>query len=321
MKAMRAPQFGGPEVLRFEDAPEPQVQAGQVVIRVRAAGLNPADLGRLGGRVQQYPLPYIPGTDVCGEVEEVGAGVSNAKKGDRVFGRSMTGGYCEKTTLLATELAQLPANLSFAEGAAIPIPFYTAYNALHHRAVIKAGETVLVSAGGGGVGVAANQLAKVAGARVATTVGSAEKAERVRALGADLVINYKQQDFVAEVNKFTDGKGVNVIIENVAADNLGKDFGALAALGRIVVIGTGTAKSPDATFPVGAALGKDASILGMSLQNATPRIQAMAAAVTGLLSAGKIKALVSKSYPLQEAQQALADLIAGRVFGKLVLTP
>jgi len=321
MKAMRAHQFGGPEQLRFEDAPDPQAQAGQVQIRVRAAGINPADLVRLSGRLQPLSLPYTPGTDVCGEVEAVGSGVTHVKKGDRVFGRASTGGYAEKTCLAASEAIPLPANLSFAEGAAIPIPFYTAYRALHHKAAIKAGETVLVSAGGGGVGVAAIQLAKIAGARVITTVGSAEKAARTRELGADVAINYREQDFAAEVQKLTDGKGVDVIVENVAADNLEKDLGIVARDGRIILIGTGTGKGPEGRFAIMHALFKDANIFGMSLVNAGPTIPEMATALISLFAAGKLKAVVSKAYPLAEAREALADLVAGRVFGKLVLTP
>jgi NADPH2:quinone reductase len=322
MKAMRAHQFGGPEQLRFEDAPEPQVGQGQVLIRVRAAGINPADLVRLSGRYPQaLTLPYIPGTDVCGEVEAVGAGVTSVRAGDRVFGRALSGGYAEKTCLLANEATPLPRNLSFAEGAAIPIPFYTAYRALHHKAAIKAGETALVSAGGGGVGVAAIQLAKIAGARVITTVGSQEKAARTRELGADVAINYKEQDFAAEVQKLTDGKGVEVIIENVAADNLGKDVTILARDGRIVLIGTGTGKAPEATFAVMYALMKDANLYGMSLVNAGSVVPQMANALTRLFAEGKLKAVVSKSYPLAEATQALNDLLASKVFGKLVLVP
>jgi NADPH:quinone reductase-like Zn-dependent oxidoreductase len=321
MKAMRAHQFGGPEQLQFEDAPDPQVQVGQVQIRVRAAGINPADLVRLSGRLQPLTLPYIPGTDVCGDVEAVGTGVTHVKKGDRVFGRALTGGYAEKTCLAASEAVPLPANLSFAEGAAIPIPFYTAYRALHHKAAVKAGETVLISAGGGGVGVAAIQLAKLAGARVITTVGSQEKAARTRELGADIAINYKEQDFATEVQKLTDGKGVDVILENVAADNLAKDLTILARDGRIILIGTGTGKGPDGHFAVMHALMKDANLLGMSLVNAGPVIPEMATALISLFAAGKLKAIVSKTYPLSDAPQALADLVAGRVFGKLVLTP
>jgi NADPH:quinone reductase-like Zn-dependent oxidoreductase len=321
MKAMRAHQSGGPELLKLEEAPEPQVQAGQVMIRVRAAGINPADLVRLSGRLGSPPLPYIPGTDVCGEIERLGAGVSNLKQGQRVFGRALTGGYAERACLAAEEAVPLPANLSFEDGAAIPIPFYTAYHALHNKAAVKSGETVLVSAGGGGVGVAAIQLARLAGARVITTVGSREKAERVAALGAHVAVNYKEQDFVAEVQKFTDKKGVDVIIENVAADNLAKDFLAVAPRGRIVVIGTGTGKAGDASFPVFAALMKDVTMLGMSLINAGAAIVEMGRILSGLFSEGKIKAVVSKSYPLAEAARALDDLVAARVFGKLVLTP
>jgi NADPH:quinone reductase-like Zn-dependent oxidoreductase len=321
MKAMCAHQFGGPEQLRLDEAPEPQVQAGQVMIRVRAAGINPADLVRLSGRLGSPPLPYVPGTDVCGEIESLGTGVSNLKQGQRVFGRALTGGYAEKACLVADEAVPLPANLSFEEGAAIPIPFYTAYHGLHNKAVLKSGETVLVSAGGGGVGVAAIQLARLAGARVITTVGSMEKAERVTALGAHVAVNYKEQDFVAEVQKFTDKKGVDVIIENVAADNLAKDFLAAAPRGRIVVIGTGTGKAGDASFPVFAALMKDVTMLGMSLINAGAAIPEMARILSDLFSEGKIKAVVSKSYPLAQAAKALEDLVAARVFGKLVLTP
>src|SRR3989441_12693459 len=189
MKAMRAQQFGGPEQLRFEDAPDPEVGAGQVRIRVRAAGINPADLVRLSGRLQPLQLPYVPGTDVCGEVEAVGTGVTRVKEGDRVFGRAASGGYAEKTCLLASEAIPLPANLSFAEGAAIPIPFYTAYRALHHKAAVQAGETVLISAGGGGVGVAANQIAKLAGGRGFTTGGPQGKAAPKRELGGEAGVN------------------------------------------------------------------------------------------------------------------------------------
>ena len=321
MKAMRAHQFGGPDQLRLEEAPEPQVQAGQVTIRVRAAGINPADLVRLSGRLGSLPLPYIPGTDVCGEVETVGSGVNNLKPGQRVFGRALTGGYAERTCLAADEAIPLPANLSFEEGAAIPIPFYTAFHALHNKAAIKSGETVLVSAGGGGVGVAAIQLARIAGARVITTVGSGDKAERVTALGAHIAVNYREQDFVVETQKFTDKKGIDVIIENVASDNLAKDFLAVAPRGRIVVIGTGTGKAADATFPVFAALMKDVTMLGMSLINAGPAIPEMARVLSGLFSEGKIKAVVSKTYPVAEAAKAMHDLLEARVFGKLVLTP
>lgn len=321
MKSMRAAQFGGPENLRFEDAPEPELRDDHVLIRVKATGINPADLVRMSGRYpQQLPLPYIPGTDVAGEVEAVASGVTHVTVGDRVFGRSINGGgYAEKACLPARETIPLPDKLSFAEGAAIPVPFYTAYIAVHHKAQLKAGETVLVSAGGGGVGVAAIQLAKVIGARVVTTVGSAEKADKTKALGADVALNYKTQDFAKEVQQLTDGKGVNVIIENVATDNFGKDFAALAENGRIVLIGTGTGKAPEASFMVGAALFKEASIYGMVLGHSAEHIPDMAKALSPLFASGQLKAIVHQTYPLQDAQRALQDLVASNVFGKLVL--
>ena len=258
---------------------------------------------------------------MCGEVEALGSGVTGVTPGARVFGRSLGAGYAEKTCLLAREAIPLPDGLSFEEGAAIPIPFYTAYYALHHKAGLKAGETVLVTAGGGGVGVAAIQLAKVAGARVLTTVGSDDKAERTRQLGADVAINYKQQDFAAEVLTHTDGKGADVIIENVASDNLAADCAAVARSGRIVLIGTGTGKAPDATFGVLPALIKDITFYGMSLINADEAIPDMAAAIGRLFEAGQLTAPVSKTYPLSEATQALNDLLDAKVFGKLVLRP
>ncbi len=321
MKAMRAHQAGGPEQLRYEDAPEPSLGDGQVLVRVRAAGINPADLVRLSGKLAPLRFPYITGTDVCGEVEALSPGVRNVKLGDRVFGRAIAAGYAEKACVLAREAIPLPDSLSFAEGAAIPIPFYTAYYALHYKAGLKAGETVLVTAGGGGVGVAAIQLAKVAGARVITTVGSQDKAERTRELGADVAINYKQQDFAAEVLKHTDGRGVGVIVENVASDNLAADCSAVARNGRIVLIGTGTGKTANATFGVLAALLKDITFYGMSLINADDAIPDMAAVITKLFEAGKVKAPVSKTYHLSEAAQALNDLLDAKVFGKLVLRP
>ncbi len=323
MKAMRLAEFGSPENLRLEEAPDPELREGHVVIRVKATGINPADLVRMSGKYPQpLPLPYIPGTDVAGEVEAIGAGVGHVRVGEHVFGRSLNGGgYAEKACLPMNEIFPLPENLSFAEGAAIPVPFYTAYVALHHKAQLKEGETVLISAGGGGVGVAAIQLAKAAGARVITTVGSQEKAERTKELGADIALNYKEQDFAAEVQSLTDGKGVDVIIENVAADNFAQDFSALGRHGRIVLIGTGTGKAPESTFMTGAALFKEATIYGMALPNSVALIPDIANALIPLFADQKIKAMVHKSYPLVEAQQALRDLVAGKVFGKLVLAP
>jgi NADPH2:quinone reductase len=217
------------------------------------------------------------------------------------------------------EAIALPANLTFAEGAAIPIPFYTAYRALHHKrwsraekpcwSPLAAVESVLQRS---------NSLNLPA---QESSHGGLTRKSGADTRSGDVAINYREQDFAAEVQRLTDGKGVDVIIENVASDNLAKDLAIAARDSRIIVIGTGTGKGPDGHFAVMHALMKDVNILGMSLVNAGAFIAEMATALTGMFVAGKLKAIVSKSYPLPEAQQALADLVAGRVFGKLVLTP
>ena len=319
MKAMRADKFGGPEELKLVEATEPKPAAGQVRIRVHSAGINPADLVRLSGMFPGLTLPYIPGTDVSGEIDAVGEGVDAARAGARVYGRAITGGYAEKACLLACEAIPLPSNLSFAEGSGIPIPFFTAYHALQNKAVLQRGETILISGGGGGVGVAAIQLAKLAGARVITTCGSAEKCDGVLRLGADVAVNYRERDFVEEVKKFTDGAGVDVIIENVAADNFARDFDAISKFGRIVVVGTGTGRSAGASFNIYSALTKDITVLGMSLVNAASNVPTYGSALNKLFQEQKIKVAISSSYSISQAGEALKDLVAGRVFGKLVL--
>ena len=178
-----------------------------------------------------------------------------------------------------------------------------------------------MSAGGGGVGVAASQLAKVVGAIVITTVGSAKKAEQARRIGADHTIHYKEIDFVAEVQKITDGKGVDVIPENVAADNFSDEVRAISRRGRIVIIGTGTAKSSETRFVTRLALFKKVTIYGMALPNSAFQIPDVARTLIGLFETGCGHAVVHRSYPLVAAANALQDLIAGRVFGKLVHLP
>jgi NADPH:quinone reductase-like Zn-dependent oxidoreductase len=319
MKAMRADRFGGPEQLRLVDATEAEPAAGQVRVLVRSAGLNPADLVRLSGLFPGIGLPYIPGTDVSGEIDEVGAGVNASRIGERVYDRAFTGGYAEKTCMLASEAIPLPSSLSFAEGSGIPIPFFTAYHALHNKARLQPGETVLISGGGGGVGVAAIQLAKIGGARVITTCGSAEKCDRAIGLGADVAVNYRERDFVEEVKTFTAGAGVDVVIENVAADNFARDFEAISKFGRIVIIGTGTGRSSEASFNIYSALTKDITFFGMSLVNVSSHVLAFGDALNKLFGEKRLRVIISKSYSLSQAAEALNDLVAGRVFGKLVL--
>jgi NADPH:quinone reductase-like Zn-dependent oxidoreductase len=169
------------------------------------------------------------------------------------------------------------------------------------------------------VGVAAIQLAKIGGARVITTCGSAEKCDRVIGLGADVAVNYRERDFVEEVKTFTAGAGVDVVIENVAADNLARDFDAISKFGRIVIIGTGTGRSSEASFNIYSALTKDITFFGMSLVNASSHVPAFGNALNKLFAEKRLRVIISKSYALSQAAEALNDLVAGRVFGKLVL--
>ena len=324
MKAIRIHEFGGLDKMVYEDAPDPTPGEGEVLIRVRGAGVNPVDVAIRTGKhpaAASMQLPYVPGIDAAGEVEAVGAGVSNLKAGDAVFGRVIGGGYCEKARMAAAEAGNKPDSFSFEEAAGVPIVFMTAWHALFNKAEVQPGETVLVHAGGGGVGSAAIQLAKWKGATVLTTVGSQEKAERAKALGADHAILYKETPFDEEAKRLTDDKGVNVIIETVAADNLGLDISALAVFGRIVLIGNGTGKGPDAGFSVGPALFKDLRLLSMTLFNAGPQAGEIVRGLEKVFAEGKVKPQIERAFPLKDAAAAHETLLSGKFFGKVVLSP
>ncbi len=324
MKAIRVHEFGGPENMVHEDAPDPAPGEGEVLVRVKAAGVNPVDMAIRSG---QHPasammsLPYIPGVDAAGVVEAAGPGVTGVKEGEKVYGRVAGGSYAELTRMAETEVSRIPDGFSFADAAGVPIVFMTAWQALFNKADLQAGETVLVQAGGGGVGTAAIQLAKWKGAEVLTTVGSAEKAERAEALGADHVILYKDSPFDEAVKRLTDDKGADVIIETVAADNLARDLSALALFGRIVLIGNGTGKGPDATFPVGAALFRDLHLFSMTMFNAGPQVSGILKGLAEAFAGGEVRPQGGNAFPLEEAAAAHEALLAGKFFGKVVLSP
>ena len=324
MKSIRIHEFGGAEKMAYEDAPEPAPGEGEVLVRVKAAGVNPVDVAIRSGKhpaAAMMNLPYIPGIEAAGEVEALGAGVTELKEGDAVFGRVEGGGYCELTRMAQTEASKVPDGFSFEEAGGIPIVFMTAWQALFNKANLQPGETVLVQAGGGGVGTAAIQLAKWKGANVLTTVGSQEKAERAKALGADHVILYKESLFDEEAKRLTDDKGVDVIIETVAADNLARDVSALALFGRIVVIGNGTGKGPDATFSVGPALFRDLHLFSMTMFNAGPQVPGILKGLGEVFAGGVVRPQGGNAFPLKEAAAAHEALLAGKFFGKAVLSP
>ena len=324
MKAVRIHEYGGPEVLVYEEVPKPEPKAGQVLVRVEAATVNPMDVSV---RENRFPtpkqLPKIIGSDGAGVVETVGAEITGVQPGDEVFfsglGVGSEGSYAEYVVLAEAQAVPIPDGLSFAEAAALGMVFSAAYYGLVRRGAVQAGETVLVQGAAGGVGSASVQLAKALGARVLATVAGAAEADLVRSLGADEVIDYKTEDVVARTLELTDGKGVDLVHELVVSVNLPADVRLVATGGRIVCTGQGP--SPEATVPIGEALAKDVTLLFMNLSNAKRAgVAAIAAKIAQMAAEGKVKPVIGESLPLAEARRA-HELLAGPHLGKIVLLP
>jgi NADPH:quinone reductase len=324
VKAVRIHEYGGPDVLRYEDVDTPAPGPAQVLVRLRAAAVNQVDIAV---RRNSFPTPKEPpktiGSDGAGVVEAVGSEVAGVAPGDEVFftglGIGSEGSYAEYALVAPVQTVSKPPGISFEEAAALGLVFATAWYGLVHRAVLAAGETVLVQGAAGGVGSAAVQLAQARGARVLATVSSADDAERVRALGADEAIDRKTTDVAAEVRRLTDGKGVDVVIELVLSANLATDLAVIARGGRIVGIGGGP--EPTVTFPTGPAIGADASLLFANSGNAGRAGTAeILTEVAALVAAGKLRPVVGRVLPLAQARAA-HELLEGHHFGKIVLVP
>lgn len=320
MKAIRVNETGGPEVLRLENVPDPQPGAGQVLVRVRAVGVNPVDTYiRAGIYPIKPPLPYTPGTDAAGTVEAVGAGVERLSVGDRVYvAGTSTGAYAELALSDESQVHKLPSHISFAQGAGIYVPYGTAYRALFFRAQAQAGETVLVHGASGGVGLAAVQIARAAGLTVIGTGGSEQGRNEVKEQGAHHVLDHHAADYLDQLVKITGGRGVDLILEMLANVNLGKDLNVLAPHGRVVVIGS---RGPVEIDPR-ATMGRDASILGMSLNNATPQeLKSIHAALVAGLENGTLRPIVGQEMPLADAPRAHKAIMEPGAHGKIVLIP
>ena len=240
MKAILVREFGGPEVLRLEEVPTPKPDRGAVLVRMKAAGVNPADTYMRSGSYARKPnLPYTPGTDGSGVIELIGEGVTRAKPGDRVYvAGSLSGTYAQFTVAQESQVHPLPERVSFAQGAAVYVPYATAYRALEQKAKVRAGETVLIHGASGGVGVAALQLARTKGLRVIGTAGTQRGRDLVAREGAHHVLDHRARDYQDDIMKVTAGKGVDVILEMLANVNLAADLKLLAWGGRVVVIGS-----------------------------------------------------------------------------------
>ncbi len=320
MKAIRVHQFGGPEVMRLEEAPDPQPGPGQVVVRIAAAGVNPVETYIRAGMYARKPaLPYTPGSDGAGTVVATGDGVTQFSAGDRVYVYgSLSGTYAEQALCATNQVHKLPGKASFQQGAAMGIPYGTAYRALFWRAHALPGETVLVHGASGGVGTAAVQLARAFGLTVIGTAGTDKGRALVAREGAHHVLDHSAPDYLAQLATLTGGRGVDVILEMLANVNLGKDLGVLAMRGRVVVIGS----RGNIEINPRDTMARDADIRGMSLMNASEaELASIHAGLVAGLENGTLRPVIGQEILLAEAPRAHEAVMASGAYGKIVLVP
>lgn len=341
MKAMRIHQHGGPEVLKLEQVDPPRPKPGEVIVRVKACAMNRLDLWTRNGLPGRHiPMPHVLGSDIAGTVAEVGAEVAGVEPGEEVmlqpglscgrclrclqgrdseckhytiFGYQIDGGYTELMCAPVGNLLPKPKSLSFEEAASVPLVFLTAWHMLVERARIRPGEDVLVLAAGSGVGIASIQIAKLWGARVIATASTDAKLEKARHIGADEVVNYKEKDFAEEVRRLTNKKGVEVVIEHVGTDTIGKSLQSLARGGRLVTCGA--TSGPKVEADLRHIFARHLSILGSYMGG-----KRELAELVPLFDRGKLRPVVDKVFPLEEAGDAHRRMESRELFGKIVLT-
>ena len=323
MRAVAISQPGPADVLQIAERPTPQYKAGELLIKVHAAGINRPDvLQRLGKYAPPAGASDLPGLEVAGEVVDGDFSNTEFKKGDLVGALVQGGGYAEYCAAPAGQCLPLPKGLTALEGASLPENFFTVWSNVFDRCALADGETLLVQGGTSGIGVAAIQLAAALGHRVFATAGSDEKARACEALGAERGINYRTEDFVAVVKELTDGKGVDVILDMVGGDYLPREIDCLADDGRIGLIAVqGGSK---ATLDLGQVLRRRLSVSGSTLR---PRPVAFKAAIAQhlrttvwpLIEAGKIKPVIYQTFPLEKANEAHALMEASTHVGKIML--
>jgi NADPH:quinone reductase-like Zn-dependent oxidoreductase len=342
MKAVRFHEHGEVDVLKYEEAPEPQIGASEVLVKVKACALNHLDLWlRRGVSDWKLPLPHIEGSDVSGEVAAVGAEVRRVKVGERVLlcpgiscgqcemcskgldsacrnytllGVFVDGGYAEYVKAPEANAIPIPGNLSFDEAAAVPLVFLTAWHMLFTRAQLKPGEDVLVIGAGSGVGSAAIQIANAVGARVMATAGADWKLEKAKALGAEEVINHSRQSISGEVRRWTGKRGVDVIVEHVGAAVWEECFNSLATYGRLVTCGV--TSGGEVKLNLQGLFGRQRSILGSFMGGKAELLEALK-----LVARGNVRAVMDSVFPLQEAAAAQRKMESREFFGKILLHP
>ena len=324
MRAITIPTPGDADALVLDEVPTPAVVAGEVLVQVAAAGVNRADLMQRQGF---YPPPpgasAYPGMEVSGTISVLGDGVSGWAVGDQVCALLSGGGYAEQVAVPVGQLLPVPAGVSLVEAAALPEVVSTVWSNVFMTAHLQPGQTVLIHGGSSGVGTMAIQLARAVGARIAVTAGTVTKLEACRDLGAEILINYRDQDFVEVLKDATEGAGADVILDNIGARYLARNVGALAVNGRLVVIGLqGGAR---AELDLNALLRKCAAVIATSLRSRPPTEKAAIVAavrehVWPLLESGQVKPVLHRTFPLAQAAAAHRELEAGANIGKVLLT-
>jgi NADPH2:quinone reductase len=319
MKAIVVREFGGPEVMKLEEVPVPSPGPGQLLVRVAAVGVNPVDgYIRAGTYARKPALPYTPGTDIAGTVEKTGDGATRFAAGARVYAHSAVGGYGEFALCEEWQASPLPERVSFAQGAALGVPYATAWRALFIRAHARAGETVLVHGASGGVGTAAVQIARAHGLLVIGTAGTPDGVALVRAQGAHHALNHHDPDYLQQVRPLSRGRGADVVLEMLANVNLDRDLEVLARKGRVVVIGNRGRVEIDPR----KTMGVDGAILGMTLFNADrDELHEIHAGLVAGLENGTLTPVVSKEMPLADAVKSHVAVLEPGAMGKIVLVP
>jgi len=324
MTAIGIKSAGGPDVLVPEERPVPVPGAGEILVKVAAAGVNRPDvMQRMGLYPPPKGAPDIPGLEIAGEVVALGAGVTRWKSGDKVCALVIGGGYAEYCLAHESHALPVPQGYEMTEAAAIPETFFTVWHNVFERGALKSGESLLVHGGSSGIGTTAIQLAKQFGARVIVTAGSDDKCSACTKLGADVAINYKTQDFVAETKTATGGKGADVILDMVGGDYIERNYEAAAVEGRIVQIAF--QGSPKATVDFRRIMLKRLHHTGSTLRSRSIEdkgliAKAIADKVVPLLASGKVKPIMDSTFPLADAAKAHARMESSAHIGKIVLT-
>lgn len=324
MKVVKFEEYGGPEVLQYIDSEKPKPKDHEVLIEVKAAGVNYADTARREGKyVVPTELPYIPGSEVAGVVVETGAGVTRFKSGDRVVALIESSGYAEYAAIPEQVLTPVPEGISFEEAVALPLQGLSAYHILKTMGRLEPGETVLIHAAAGGVGTIAVQLAKLFGAgKIIATASTEEKLFHAEKMGATHLVNYSEDGWVGRIKEITGGKGVDVALEMVGGSVFNDTLKTLAPFGRLVIFGA--ASGEQAIFAPGQLMKRNQSVIGFFLPQIMRKpelFQKSFQELLGYMDSGQLKLTIGGTYPLEQAADVHELLQSRKTIGKLVLKP